>query len=116
MYIGKPVSSRMLSAVRRLCGQLATAPTAVADQSIERMSAPISPPPASGSVLGTGLGLGSAWVAGFAAWVDIWGGVRRISRRLECNISAVPGRGALLAKLLHTDLGRCAPSPRSSRC
>jgi hypothetical protein len=50
MYMGKPVSSRMLSAVRRLCGQAATGPTAVVDQSIERMSAPISPPPESGSV------------------------------------------------------------------
>src|SRR6185436_8753559 len=49
MYMGKPVSRRMLSAVRRLCGQLAAAPTAVLDQSIERMSAPMAPPPASGS-------------------------------------------------------------------
>ncbi len=47
MYIGKPVSSRMLSAVRRLCGQAGTGPTAVEAQSISRIRAPISPPPRS---------------------------------------------------------------------
>jgi hypothetical protein len=36
----------MLTAVRRLCGQRATGPSRVADQSKERISAPISPPPA----------------------------------------------------------------------
>jgi hypothetical protein len=51
MYMGKPVSSRMLRAVRRLCGHVSAAPTAVRDQSSERISAPISPPPASGSIL-----------------------------------------------------------------
>src|SRR4051794_30117488 len=45
MYIGKPVSSRMLSAVRRLCGHADTGPTAVRDQSIDRIRPPISPPP-----------------------------------------------------------------------
>ena len=43
--MGKPVSSRMLSAVRRLWGHRSTGPTAVFDQSMERISAPISPPP-----------------------------------------------------------------------
>src|SRR3954451_20163799 len=51
MYMGKPVSSRMLSAVRRLWGQVETAATAVLDQSIERMNGAISPPPASGSAV-----------------------------------------------------------------
>jgi len=36
----------MLIAVRRLCGQLETGPRGVALQSLARMSAPISPPPA----------------------------------------------------------------------
>ncbi len=43
--MGKPVSSRMLSAVRKLWGHRSTGPTAVFDQSMERMNAPISPPP-----------------------------------------------------------------------
>ena len=43
--MGKPVSRRMLSAVRRLWGHRSTGPTAVLDQSMERISAPISPPP-----------------------------------------------------------------------
>src|SRR4051795_1297910 len=46
MYIGKPVSSRMLRAVRRLCGHESTGPTGVLDQSMVRISVPISPPPA----------------------------------------------------------------------
>src|SRR3954471_15874747 len=62
MYRGNPVSSRMLSAVRRLCGHPSTAPTAVRDQSIDRMRAPISPPPARGSVLDEG---------GFVAIVEL---------------------------------------------
>src|ERR1041384_272508 len=36
----------MLTAVRRLCGQRATGPSRVVDQSNARISAPISPPPA----------------------------------------------------------------------
>ena len=36
----------MLSDVRRLCGHCSTGPTAVRDQSKDRMSSPISPPPA----------------------------------------------------------------------
>src|SRR5689334_136320 len=35
----------MLIAVRRLCGQSDTGPTAVAAQLVERINAPISPPP-----------------------------------------------------------------------
>ena len=36
---------QVLTLVRKLCGQLSTAPSGVFDQSIERMRAPISPPP-----------------------------------------------------------------------
>jgi hypothetical protein len=71
MYMGKPVSSRMLSAVRRLCGHPSTGPTAVRDQSIDRMSAPISPPPVSGSVLGAGSETGA-----FVDIVDLWFHIR----------------------------------------
>src|ERR1700687_527396 len=46
IYIGYPDASRMLSDVRRLCGHCSTGPTGVRDHSIERMSLPISPPPA----------------------------------------------------------------------
>ena len=41
----------MLSDVRRVGGQESRGPSGVADQSIERMSAPISPPPMSHSGL-----------------------------------------------------------------
>src|SRR5689334_13026305 len=47
MYMGKPVSRRMLSAVLRLCGHPSTGPTAVSPQSMDRMRAPIAPPPSS---------------------------------------------------------------------
>jgi hypothetical protein len=50
MYIGKPVSSKMLRAVRRLRGHESTGSTTVFDQSMERIKAAISPPPA-GTVL-----------------------------------------------------------------
>src|ERR1700738_3309241 len=46
MYIGYPDVSRMLSDVRRLCGHCSTGPTGVQDHSKDRMSWPISPPPA----------------------------------------------------------------------
>ena len=44
----------MRTQVFRLCGQLATGPSGVRDQSIARMRRPSSPPPPSGSAnLGT---------------------------------------------------------------
>src|ERR1700694_3589752 len=46
LYNGYPDASRMLSDVRRLCGHCSTGPTAVWDHSKDRMSSPISPPPA----------------------------------------------------------------------
>src|SRR6187431_1877340 len=45
MYIGNRASSRMLSAVRRLCGHDSAGPTGVRAQSKPRVSTPISPPP-----------------------------------------------------------------------
>src|SRR5579884_237904 len=45
MYMGNFDSSRMLTDVRRLCGQFSTGPTAVACQSRSRMNLPIVPPP-----------------------------------------------------------------------
>ncbi len=36
----------MLSVLRRLCGHVSTAPSVVSDQSMSRIRAPISPPPA----------------------------------------------------------------------
>jgi hypothetical protein len=44
--IAKAESSMMLTAVRRLCGQVLTGPSFVLDQSNERIIAPIVPPPA----------------------------------------------------------------------
>src|SRR3954454_15914895 len=85
MYMGNPVSSRMLSAVRRLFGHPSTAPTAVCDQSIDRMRAPISPPPARGSVLGEGR---------FEAIVELSGGYAcrdSISRRARTRIGPKGG-------------------------
>src|SRR6185295_5184301 len=38
--------NRMLTALRRLCGQASTGPSGLAAQSCSRMRAPISPPPA----------------------------------------------------------------------
>lgn len=43
--IGKVEDRHRLTEVRRLCGQLTGGPSGVFDQSIERISAPISPPP-----------------------------------------------------------------------
>src|SRR5207249_2882427 len=43
--------------VRRLLGQFSTGPSLVLDQSVERMSAPISPPPANRSLAGAALEL-----------------------------------------------------------
>jgi hypothetical protein len=45
MYMGKCVSRRMLTAVRRLWGQVSTPPMLVLDQSNERIRSPIAPPP-----------------------------------------------------------------------
>src|SRR5438874_5825908 len=45
MSIGKCDARQILTAVRRLCGQFSTGPRRVFDQSIERISAPMSPPP-----------------------------------------------------------------------
>src|SRR5690242_11653837 len=50
----------MLTDVRRLCGHDATGPSAVCDQSLARMSAPMCPPPARQS-------RGDGWTA--ASWV-----------------------------------------------
>jgi hypothetical protein len=52
MYMGKRVSRRMLRAVRRLCGHEELGPTGVLSQAMERMSAPISPPPSSHAACG----------------------------------------------------------------
>src|SRR2546426_5846375 len=41
--MGKPDSTQMLVAVRRLCGHRSAGPSAVADQSLARMRAAISP-------------------------------------------------------------------------
>src|SRR5437762_13574786 len=46
MSIGKCDARQILTAVCRLCGQFSTGPRRVFDQSIERISAPMSPPPA----------------------------------------------------------------------
>src|SRR5947207_3725168 len=46
MSIGKCDARQILTAVRRLCGQFSTGPRRVFDQSIERISAPMSPPSA----------------------------------------------------------------------
>jgi hypothetical protein len=46
MYIGWPVLSMSLTAVRSDCGQAAGGPSGDADQSCARINAPISPPPA----------------------------------------------------------------------
>src|SRR5436190_4398049 len=45
MYIGWPVLSMSLTAVRSDCGQAAGGPSGDADQSCARIKAPISPPP-----------------------------------------------------------------------
>ena len=46
MYIGWPVLSISRTTVRSDCGQASIAPSGVADQSLSRILAPISPPPA----------------------------------------------------------------------
>src|SRR5476649_2200426 len=46
MNIGWLVLSRMRTAVRKLCGQVAGSPSGLDDQSCARVNAPISPPPA----------------------------------------------------------------------
>src|SRR6267142_2540185 len=43
--MGKRLARRMLVMVRRAGGERATGPSGEADQSLARMSAPISPPP-----------------------------------------------------------------------
>jgi hypothetical protein len=45
MYMGNFDSSRILTDVRRLCGQLSTGPTGVASQLRSRINLPIVPPP-----------------------------------------------------------------------
>src|SRR4051794_10699698 len=47
MLMGKLEDRHRFTVVRRLCGQLSRGPSGVVDQSRERMSAPISPPPTS---------------------------------------------------------------------
>ena len=42
----------MLSTLRRDCGQVSTCPSGVLDQSMERMSAPIAPPPGNTPLIG----------------------------------------------------------------
>src|SRR4051812_42641324 len=82
MYMGKPVSRRMLSAVRKLCGQVSTAPTGVLDQSIVLIRAPISPPPASG--------LAVAWARRSRSIPAIRGG-RASSRRRDISTAQLVG-------------------------
>ncbi len=43
--IGRSEAKQMLTVVRRLCGHPSTGPSGVADQSIDRIKLPISPPP-----------------------------------------------------------------------
>ena len=43
--MGRSEARQMLTVVRRLCGQPATSPSEVFDQSIVRIKLPISPPP-----------------------------------------------------------------------
>jgi len=45
MDMGKLDARHKLTVVRKLCGQLSGEPNGVLDQSLERMSLPISPPP-----------------------------------------------------------------------
>jgi hypothetical protein len=42
---GKRLARRKRTIIRRLCGHVSTGPSGVRDQSRERMSVPISPPP-----------------------------------------------------------------------
>ena len=77
--IGKGDVSKMLRAVRRLCGQSSTAPRGVRAQSMDRMRAPASPPPPRvGSA--SGLSLGSC--------IAVAGGrLRQVG--LSCPVSTV---------------------------
>jgi hypothetical protein len=43
--MGKLEARHKLTVVRKLCGQVSGEPKGVSDQSLERMSLPISPPP-----------------------------------------------------------------------
>ena len=52
--------SMMLTALRRLCGQLSTGPSGVSDQSLALISAPISPPPASQGATAVGEATGKS--------------------------------------------------------
>src|SRR5215471_10718977 len=47
--MGKLDARHRLTVVRRLCGHLSSGPSGVFDQSMERMTLPISPPPTSHS-------------------------------------------------------------------
>ena len=68
----------MLTAERRLWGHSATGPSGVRDQSSERMRSPISPPPASHSVVtGFAGGVGSVPIAFFPCAVVELGRERR---------------------------------------
>src|SRR6187431_2990424 len=70
--IGNREFKQVLTVVRSDCGQSETGPSAVCDQSIDRINAPISPPPArTSSLMSFRSVVGEPDAGGTAIWLGI---------------------------------------------